>query len=285
MKGDRILAVGTQRRDQEAQGFENNGRRSRRTLRHARIQRRSPALLMPVVLKSCRSNSSAPSRWREMKSAHSRSSRRLRNPDEWLLGRGWDQTKWTEQILPTRQDLDAVTADHPALLRTSRWPYRSRELSRAQTRRDRLATPRLLPEARSTSMHKASRPAFFARCGRRLSATKIPHPTPAQRRHGNRDSPCRKPREFGLTLQVNDNSEWADFLVYEELEREGKLTVRIDMWLPFDAPSPTLQQHRAHHPGTDRMLAHHHAEGLHGRFARFSAPPSCSSLSATIRTK
>jgi predicted amidohydrolase YtcJ len=34
---------------------------------------------------------------------------------EWLLGRGWDHTKWTEQVLPTRQDLDSVTGNHPAI--------------------------------------------------------------------------------------------------------------------------------------------------------------------------
>src|ERR1043165_7189159 len=28
-------------------------------------------------------------------------------PGEWLIGRGWDETKWSEQKLPSRQDLDA----------------------------------------------------------------------------------------------------------------------------------------------------------------------------------
>src|SRR5690348_4758949 len=35
-------------------------------------------------------------------------------PGEWILGRGWDHTLWSVQKLPTRQDLDAVTAGHPA---------------------------------------------------------------------------------------------------------------------------------------------------------------------------
>src|SRR3954470_10935730 len=34
---------------------------------------------------------------------------------EWIVGRGWDETKWTEQKLPSRQDLDAVTGAHPAV--------------------------------------------------------------------------------------------------------------------------------------------------------------------------
>ncbi|MEO5935792.1 MAG: amidohydrolase family protein, partial [Terriglobales bacterium] len=36
-------------------------------------------------------------------------------PGEWIIGRGWDHTKWTQQILPSRADLDKVSGDHPAL--------------------------------------------------------------------------------------------------------------------------------------------------------------------------
>ena len=35
-------------------------------------------------------------------------------PGEWILGAGWDQTKWKENKLPTRQDLYSVTGGHPA---------------------------------------------------------------------------------------------------------------------------------------------------------------------------
>ena len=34
---------------------------------------------------------------------------------EWLTGRGWDHTLWPGAKLPTHQDLDAVTGDHPAV--------------------------------------------------------------------------------------------------------------------------------------------------------------------------
>src|SRR5882724_9295132 len=36
------------------------------------------------------------------------------SPGAWMQGRGWDHTKWQNQILPTRRDIDAVTGDHPA---------------------------------------------------------------------------------------------------------------------------------------------------------------------------
>jgi predicted amidohydrolase YtcJ len=53
---------------------------------------------------------------------------------------------------------------------------------------------------------------------------------------------------------VQDNSAWEDFLVYEELESEGKLTTRIAEWLPFRAPVSLLEAHRAHHSAADPML-------------------------------
>src|SRR6204780_4033604 len=34
-------------------------------------------------------------------------------PGEWILGRGWDHTLWPEKKFPPRQDLDAVSTDHP----------------------------------------------------------------------------------------------------------------------------------------------------------------------------
>src|SRR5205807_9479047 len=85
-----------------------------------------------------------------------------------------------------------------------------------------------------------------------LVSRKIPAPSPAQRRRGV-EYALANAAKFGLT-SAQDNSGWEDFLVYEDLEREGKLTLRITEWLPFGAPMQTLDQHRAHHPATDAML-------------------------------
>jgi hypothetical protein len=35
--------------------------------------------------------------------------------EQWIRGRGWDHTKWSVQTLPSRRDLDAITAGHPAI--------------------------------------------------------------------------------------------------------------------------------------------------------------------------
>jgi predicted amidohydrolase YtcJ len=57
----------------------------------------------------------------------------------------------------------------------------------------------------------------------------------------------------GVT-SVQDNSDWDDFLVYQELEREGLLPVRISEWLSFNDPVEVLVAHRAAQPADDRML-------------------------------
>jgi predicted amidohydrolase YtcJ len=37
-------------------------------------------------------------------------------PGHWITGGNWDHTLWAQKTLPTRQDLDNVTGDHPAFL-------------------------------------------------------------------------------------------------------------------------------------------------------------------------
>src|SRR5437588_752741 len=59
--------------------------------------------------------------------------------------------------------------------------------------------------------------------------------------------------QWGLT-SAQDNSEWEDFLVYEQMAQEGKLTLRISEWLPFDASLDQLNHFRSHHRVDDTML-------------------------------
>ncbi len=34
----------------------------------------------------------------------------------WILGQGWNESRWPEQVMPTRADLDAVAPDYPVIL-------------------------------------------------------------------------------------------------------------------------------------------------------------------------
>jgi hypothetical protein len=57
----------------------------------------------------------------------------------------------------------------------------------------------------------------------------------------------------GVT-SVQDFSDWEDFLVFEDIEKEGDLHLRISEWLPFAAPLEQLKKMRAHHDPNDPML-------------------------------
>jgi predicted amidohydrolase YtcJ len=170
---------------------------------------------------------------------------------EWITGRGWDHTKWTEQKLPSRQDLDAVTGDHPAIFTRVDGHIsvaNSAALKAAGISRDSKA-----PEGGTIDKDESGEPTGILReTADDTVRAKIPPPTPSQRRRAI-ELALADAAQWGVT-SAQDNSDWADFLVYEELQREGKLTLRITEWLPFRGPLPRLQQHRAHHNDKDPLL-------------------------------
>src|SRR5450432_592380 len=85
-----------------------------------------------------------------------------------------------------------------------------------------------------------------------LVAAHIPKPTMEQRRHGIELTIADAARS-GVT-SVQDNSDWEDFLIFRQLQKEGKLTVRITEWLWYDFPLETLQARRRDGGTTDPWL-------------------------------
>jgi predicted amidohydrolase YtcJ len=170
---------------------------------------------------------------------------------EWILGRGWDHTMWPGQKLPTRQDLDKVTGEHPAY-----FVRVDGHIGIANSAALKAAgiTAQTKPPAGGSIDHDASgEPTGIVReSAQELVHEKIPPPTSAQRRRGLELS-FQDAVEHGIT-SVQDNSSWEDFLVMEDMEREGALPIRVSEWLNFHDSVETLQEHRAHHSQTDSKL-------------------------------
>ncbi len=181
---------------------------------------------------------------------------RERPAGEWLQGRGWDHTKWSrvgggDATLPTRQDLDAVTGDHPAIF--TRVDGHIAIANTAALKDAGVTKTTKAPSGGAIDVDAQGEPTGILREGARdLVYSKIPAPTPVQRRRGL-ELALADAVAHGIT-SAQDNSEWADFLVFEELEREGKLTLRVTEWLPFRADLKLLGEHRARHPQADPML-------------------------------
>lgn len=172
-------------------------------------------------------------------------------PGEWVLGEGWDHTLWPSQKLPTRQDIDAVTGDHPAIF--TRVDGHIAVANTAALKAAGITAQTADPHGGKIDHDDNGEPTGILReTAQGAVRSKIPKPTPEQRRRGL-ELALQDAAQWGIT-SAQDNSEWDDFLIYEQLEKEGKLTLRLAEWLPFDAPVDELRQKREHHSAADSLL-------------------------------
>lgn len=172
-------------------------------------------------------------------------------PGDWLVGRGWDHTLWINKTLPSRHDIDAVTAGHPAIFVRVDGHIAVANSAALKAMDITAQTPD--PQGGKIDRDAKGEPSGILRETAKDSVlAKLPKPTPEQRRKAV-ELALQDAAQWGLT-SAQDNSEWEDFLVYEQLEKEGKLTLRITEWLPFDASLEQLNQMRSHHPADDKML-------------------------------
>jgi predicted amidohydrolase YtcJ len=173
-------------------------------------------------------------------------------PGEWIVGRGWDHTLWNPARFPTRQDLDAVSGDHPML-----FTHISGHVAVANSKALEIAgiTASTLNPAGGEIEHDAQgQPDGMLKEGPAygLVSRKIPPITPEKRREGI-ELALREAAENGIT-SMQDNSSWDDFLTYRDLQTSRNLTARITEWLPFDAPLDRLEQMRKDGGTTDPWL-------------------------------
>jgi predicted amidohydrolase YtcJ len=172
-------------------------------------------------------------------------------PGEWIVGRGWDHTLWAVQQTPTRADIDAVTGDHPAIF--NRVDGHIAIANSAALKAAGITGTTADPHGGKIDRDEKGEPTGILReTAMGLVDAKIPVPSAAQRRRAA-ELALQDAAQHGIT-SAQDNSDWEDFLTYEQLEKEGKLTLRIAEWLPFDAPVEKLIAARAHHSADDPML-------------------------------
>jgi hypothetical protein len=171
---------------------------------------------------------------------------------EWLLGGGWDHTLWANKTLPTRQDLDAVSRDHPAIF--SRVDGHIAIANSAALALSGVTSQTPSPPGGQLDHDADGNLTGIVRedSGQDLIRRHIPAPSHELRRRAILLA-LKDAAQHGVT-SLQDNSDWDDFLVYQELEREGQLPVRISEWLRFDDPVELLVTHRAAQPAGDRML-------------------------------
>jgi predicted amidohydrolase YtcJ len=172
--------------------------------------------------------------------------------DEWILGGGWDETLWPVAALPSRWDLDEVSGGHPVFLDRV-----DGHLAVANTRALQLASVTLAsrdPQGGRIDRDANGRPTGILRdAAQGAVQAVIPAPTREKRRQGI-EVALADLAAHGVTSAQDYSPDWVNFQIYEELEKEGKLTARIFEWLPFNDSVEELKTKRDSHPQSDLML-------------------------------
>jgi hypothetical protein len=186
-----------------------------------------------------------------------------RPPGEWITGFGWDQTLWPGRRDPTRANLDAVSTAYPmffarvdghvaianslalkiaGVTQNTPQPAAGHIVRDAQTNEP----TGLLQEDGATN----------------LVFSKISAPSVAERRRGIELVLADAARD-GVTslqdcsyLEISSDVSFSkdNFLIYQQLRKEGKLTARITEWLDFTSPLAKLEALRSEWGSTDPWL-------------------------------
>jgi len=170
---------------------------------------------------------------------------------EWVAGRGWDHTLWPEKRFPTRADLDAISSEHPMMF--TRVDGHVAVANSLALQLAGVSKHTKDPPGGSIERDAAGEPTgMLKENAMELVSRKVPALSPAQRRRGIELALAEAAR-FGVT-SLQDNSAWEDFLVYEQVKKDGLLTARITEWLPFLESLPRLEQMRRQGGTSDPWL-------------------------------
>jgi hypothetical protein len=173
-------------------------------------------------------------------------------PGDWITGGGWDHTKWASKTLPTRQDLDAVTGDRPAFLERVDGHIAVANTAALNAAGIDDSTPNPFGGHIDRDAQGHATGIIRETPARALIESHIPAPSFDTRRRALELS-INDALAHGVT-SIQDFSTWDDWLVYEGLERQNKLPIRVYEWIDFNLPVGVLQERRASHDVNDPLL-------------------------------
>ena len=182
---------------------------------------------------------------------------------EWIIAPGWDHTLWPVKKFPSRQDLDAITTEHPMFCQRVDGHVavvNSRALQIAGITRE---TPDplgghierdpatgeptgMLEEDAAMNLVYGRVPPFSE--SQRLRAFALVMDEASQNGVTSmQDNSMMSPND-------SDNYGWQNFLVLQQLKRDGKQKIRITEWLQFTLPLSRLEEMRRAGGTTDPWL-------------------------------
>jgi predicted amidohydrolase YtcJ len=158
---------------------------------------------------------------------------RTRKPGEWILGGDWDHTLWPGQPLPRHDWIDSVTPDNPVFVNRLDGHEALANAAAMRAAGITAATP-TPPGGEVLRAPGTGDPIGIFKDGALgLVDRAIPAPSPDAR-----DSALARALKHAAALGVTATSHmaasWEDLASYRRLERAGRLTLRVAVYLPLD---------------------------------------------------
>ncbi len=172
-------------------------------------------------------------------------------PGEWILGSGWDQSRWAEQEYPTRLELDQAAPNNPVYL--DHVSGHIAVVNSLALKHAEINSETQDPPGGEIGRFADGEPnGLLKENATEMVTQRFPDPSDEERLKGIQ-LVFEELARNGVS-SVQDNSSWEDFLAYNNLKQSQKLTVRITEWLPFTASTDELQNKRAEGGTTDPWL-------------------------------
>jgi len=169
---------------------------------------------------------------------------------QWILGGDWDHTLWPGQPLPRHEWIDSVTPNNPVFI--SRLDGHEALANAAAMKAAAVTKDTPTPSGGEILRDaKTGEPTgIFKDQAMGLVGQAAPDPTPEQR-----DSAVARALAYaaslGVTATANMSASWSDLASYRRIERAGKMTMRVYLYLPLNGWRAVAETLKASGPGDD----------------------------------
>ena len=153
-------------------------------------------------------------------------------PGEWVLGGDWDHTLWRGAPLPHHEWIDSVTPNNPVYV--GRLDGHMALANAAAMRAAKITRVTQAPVGGEIPRDARGDPiGIFKDNAEDLIDAAVPAPSAEQE-----DSAVARAlahaASLGVTATGNMSASWANLAAYRRLERSGRMTVRVFLYLPID---------------------------------------------------
>jgi len=153
-------------------------------------------------------------------------------PGEWILGGDWDHTLWRGAPLPHHDWIDSVTPHNPVFL--SRLDGHMALANAAAMRAAKITSATRAPVGGEIPRDARGEPVgIFKDNAEGLIGAVIPAPS-AEQQDSALARALAHAASLGVTATGNMSASWANLAAYKRMERAGRMTLRVSLYLPIE---------------------------------------------------